>query len=202
MGRYLGPLYKKSRQFGFSFYEDEREFSKGKQRSYPPGQHGPTKFKKHSLHGEQLREKQKMAILYGLRENQMRRFFAIAQKMKGSLSMNFLLLLESKLDNLVFRAGMANTRRAARQLVSHGHVLLNGKKVDIPSYIVAPSSSIEIKPKSQHLPIVNYYPEFIAPDFLQMEGKYKAIYIRYPQRSEINLDLNEATVTEWYTRYS
>ncbi|AFN65345.1 30S ribosomal protein S4 [Mycoplasma wenyonii str. Massachusetts] len=202
MSRYLGPMYRKARQYGFSFYEDGREFSKGKQREYPPGQHGATKHKKQSLHGEQLREKQKIALLYGLREKQMRRFFHIAQKMKGALAFNFLLLLESKLDNLVFRSGFANTRRGARQLVSHGHILLNGKKVDIPSYIVPLGSTIEVVEKSRHLPIVNYFPEFSPLPFLEAEGKYKTTYKRYPQRSELNLELNEVSATEWYKRYS
>ncbi|AFO51781.1 30S ribosomal protein S4 [Candidatus Mycoplasma haematolamae str. Purdue] len=202
MSRYLGPMYKKARQYGFSFYEDGREFAKGKQRDYPPGQHGPTKFKKTSLHGEQLREKQKMALLYGLREKQMRRLFSIAQKMEGSLAFNFLLLLESKLDNLVYRAGMANTRRAARQLVSHGHILLNGRKVDIPSYIVSPNSVIEVARKSINLPVVNYYENFIPLPFMELETRYKAKYVRHPLRSELNLDLNEVSVTEWYKRYT
>ncbi|ADX97942.1 30S ribosomal protein S4 [Mycoplasma suis] len=202
MSRYLGPLYKKSRQHGFSFYEDGREFSKGKQREYGPGQHGPTKFKKLSLHGEQLREKQKLAILYGLREKQMRRFFKMAQKMPGSLALNFLILLESKLDNLVFRAGMANTRRAARQLIVHGHIRLNGKKVDIPSYVVPPSSVIEVAEKSRDIPVVNYFKHFTPLPFIQLDHKYRAVYLRYPERSEMNLELNEVFATEWYKQYT
>ncbi|KMZ96328.1 30S ribosomal protein S4 [Plasmodium vivax North Korean] len=196
MSRYLGPMYKKARRYGFSFYEDGREFSKGKQREYPPGQHGPTKSRRYSLHGEQLREKQKMALLYGLRERQMRRFFAAAQKMKGSLALNFLLLLESRLDNLVFRSGFANTRRAARQLVSHGHILLNGKKVDIPSIIVPLNSVIEVSRKSIHIPMVNYFEEFTPLPFIKLEEKYRSRYTRYPLRTELNPDINEATVTE------
>ena len=151
MARYTGPAYKKSRRLGFSTLETGKELAK---RPYAPGQHGADRKKKQSEYGTQLQEKQKMRFMYGLTEKQFKRTFERASKMQGIAGENFFKLLESRLDNVVYRMGLANTRRGARQLVNHGHVLVNGNKVDIPSYNVTPGSKISLKETSMEHPAV------------------------------------------------
>jgi small subunit ribosomal protein S4 len=133
MARYTGPVWKKSRRLSFSILETGEELKK---RTYAPGQHGPTKRIKLSGYGLQLREKQRVRNMYGLNERQFANLFHKASKMEGMAGVNFLVLLESRLDNIVYRMGFARTRKAARQLVNHGHIEVNGKKIDIPSYLV------------------------------------------------------------------
>ena len=152
MSRVKGPVWKKSRRLGFSVLETVEELQK---RAYVPGQHGPTKRVKLTNYGLQLHEKQKIRFMYGLNERQFHNLFVKASKMNGVTGENFLCLLESRLDNLVYRLGFARTRRQARQLVNHGHILVNGKKVDIPSFSVKPGSTIEVKEKSKNLSLVN-----------------------------------------------
>jgi small subunit ribosomal protein S4 len=154
MSRYLGSINRKSRRLGFSILETNKEFLKGKKRTYAPGQHGQAN-RKLSGYGEQLAEKQKLALMYGMNDRQFRRLFTIAKKMKGSTALNLLIVLESRLDNLVYRMGFAPTRRAARQLVTHGHILVNGKKNDIASCVIPLNTEISIKEKSRKLPVVN-----------------------------------------------
>ena len=131
MSRYIGPVYKKSRRYGFSTLETGKELRK---KPTAPGIHG-TSRKKLSEYGVQLHEKQKVRFMYGLSEKQFEKTFVAAGKMQGIHGYNLLILLESRLDNLVYRMGFAKTRRAARQLVNHGHILVDGKKVDIPSRV-------------------------------------------------------------------
>lgn len=193
--RYTGSVFKKSRRYGLSLLENNKEFLKGKKRTTAPGQHGDKKIKL-SGYGEQLREKQRLQYMYGINDRQFRRMFKIALKMKGNLSMNLLIVLESRLDNLVYRMGFAPTRRAARQLVSHRHILLNGKKCDIPSTMVSLKDTIEVKEKSRTLPIVNSG-EIIKPlPFVQVSADKKGTYLRYPERNELNPDINETYVVE------
>ncbi len=198
MSRYIGSIHKKSRRLGFSLLENNKEFLKGKKRTYAPGQHGAAN-KKLSGYGEQQKEKQKLALMYGLTDKQFRRFFATAKKMKGSTSLSLLRILESRLDNIVYRLGFANTRRAARQLVSHGHILLNGKKCTIPSIVVPLESVITVKEKSKK--IIKFDGQFTPVGFVELDkntliGKY----LRYPERAELNPDINETYVVEWYNR--
>lgn len=200
MSRYLGSITKKSRRYGFSLLENENEFSSGKKRRYAPGQHGNKKIKL-SGYGEQLQEKQKMMYLYGLNDRQFRRLFKVAKLMKGALTLNLFITLESRLDNLVFRMGFAPTRRAARQLVNHGHVLVNGKRTDIPSILLKVGDTVEIAEKSKKLPVVeagakNGKFAFVDADLKTKKGKYT----RHPERHELPLDINEAYVVEWYNR--
>ena len=148
MARITGPVWKRSRRLGFSVLETGEELQK---RTYAPGQHGPTKRVKLTNYGLQLHEKQKIRFMYGVNERQFANTFAKASKMAGVTGTNFLCLLESRLDNVVYRMGFARTRRAARQLVNHGHILVNGKKVDIPSFSVKPGSTIEVKEKSKNM---------------------------------------------------
>ena len=152
MSRYTGPSYKKARRVGFSISETGKELAR---RPYRPGQHGNDRKGKLSDYGTQLKEKQKVRFMYGVNERQFRKTFDEAGKMKGIHGTNFLRLLESRLDNLTFRIGFANTRRGARQLVNHGHVTVNGKKVDIPSYRCKPGDVISLKEDDKNLKVVN-----------------------------------------------
>ena len=142
MARYTKSSYRVSRRLGFSTLETGEELAR---KPYAPGAHGSKKAKKLSNYGVQLQEKQKVRFMYGLNEKQFRKTFEDAGKMKGVHGENLFKLLESRLDNLVYRIGFATTRRAARQLVNHGHITVNGKKVDIPSYTCKVGDVIAIK---------------------------------------------------------
>lgn len=200
MARYIGPTYKKSRRFGFSVLENGKELAK---KPYAPGQHGQDRRKKLSNYGIQLQEKQKVKFMYGLSEKQMERTFEKAVKMKGVNGENLLKLLESRLDNLVYRIGFATTRKGARQLVNHGHITVNGKRVDIPSYQVKPGDVISLMENDKEMAIVksslealHNRVEFISYDDKKMEGTY----VRMPERSELNADIDEALIIEYYNR--
>ncbi|WP_339228407.1 30S ribosomal protein S4 [Oceanobacillus sp. FSL K6-2867] len=200
MSRYTGSLWKKSRRLGISLTGTGKELDK---RPYAPGQHGPTQRKKISEYGMQMQEKQKLRFMYGLNERQFRNLFNKAGKMKGIHGENFMILLESRLDNLVYRLGLARTRRQARQLVNHGHVLVDGSRVDIPSYAVKPGQAISLREKSQKLDIVkeaievnNFVPEYTTFDAEKMEGTFS----RLPERSELPAEINEQLIVEFYSR--
>ena len=200
MSRYTGPSYKKARRVGFSISETGKELAR---RPYRPGQHGNDRKGKLSDYGTQLKEKQKVRFMYGVNERQFRKTFDEAGKMSGIHGTNFLRLLESRLDNLVYRIGFANTRRGARQLVNHGHVTVNGKKVDIPSYRCKPGDVISLKEDDKNLKVVlealekvNKRVEFITFD----EGKKEATYVRMPERNELNADINESLIVEFYNK--
>jgi len=200
MARYTGSSYKQARRVGFSISETGRELAR---RPYGPGQHGNARKGKLSDYGTQLKEKQKVRFMYGLNERQFRKTFEEASKMKGIQGTNFLRLLESRLDNLVYRIGFASTRRGARQLVNHGHVTVNGKKVDIPSYRVKPGDVIAMKEADKNLKVVadslakvTRRVEFITYD----ENKMEATYVRMPERNELNADIDEALIVEFYNK--
>ena len=200
MARYTGPMYKKSRRLSFSVLENGKELAK---KPYIPGQHGQDRRKKLSNYGVQLQEKQKVRFTYGLNEKQFRTLFDKAGKMKGVHGENLLKLLESRLDNLVYRIGFSTTRKGARQLVNHGHITVNGKKVDIPSYTVKPGDIISLIEKDKELSIVkssleamHNRVEYISYDDKKME----ATYVRMPERSELNADINESLIVEYYNR--
>ncbi|MFC5543324.1 MAG: 30S ribosomal protein S4 [Bacilli bacterium] len=200
MSRYTGPTWKISRRLGISLSGTGKELAR---RPYAPGQHGPTQRKKLTEYGLQLQEKQKLRHMYGLNERQFKNLFVKAGKMKGVHGENFMILLESRLDNLVYRLGLARTRRAARQLVNHGHVTVDGQRVDIPSYTVKPGQVISLREKSKNLQIVNeaievnnFVPEYLSFDPEKKEGTY----VRYPERSELPAEINEALIVEFYSR--
>ena len=200
MARYTGPAYKKSRRLGFSTLENGKELAR---RPYAPGAHGKDRRKKSSEYGIQLQEKQKVRFMYGLTEKQFHKVFDKAQKMHGIAGENLLMLLESRLDNIVYRLGMARTRRAARQVVNHGHILVNGKKVDIPSYRVMPGDTISVKENSlNHPAILAAVEEKIAvPAYLEFDPKkLTGKYVRTPERSELNSEVNEQLIVEYYNR--
>ena len=200
MSRYTGSSYKQARRVGFSISETGKELAK---RPFGPGQHGKDRKAKLSDYGTQLKEKQKVRFMYGVNERQFRKTFDEASKMKGIQGTNFLRLLESRLDNLVYRIGFASTRRGARQLVNHGHVTVNGNKVDIPSYRVKPGDVISMKDADKNLKVVteslakvSRRVEFINYD----ENKMEATYVRMPERNELNADINEALIVEFYNK--
>ena len=200
MARYTGPSYKQARRVGFSITETGKELAR---RPYGPGQHGKDRKGKLSDYGTQLKEKQKVRFMYGLNERQFRKTFDEAAKLQGIHGTNFLRLLESRLDNLVYRAGFASTRRGARQLVNHGHVTVNGKKVDIPSYRVKVGDVISLKEDDKNLKVVEEALSKITKrvDFITYdEGKKEATFVRLPERNELNADINEALIVEFYNK--
>ncbi len=200
MSRYTGPAYKKSRRLGFSTLETGKELSK---RPYAPGQHGVDRKKKLSEYGIQMQEKQKMRLMYGLTEKQFKRTFEKASKMPGIAGENLFKLLESRLDNIVYRMGLATTRRASRQLVNHGHILVNGEKVDIPSYSVKPGSTISVKESSLEHPAIKLSLEanIARPSYVTFDDKkMTGTYVRYPERSELTAEINESMIVEFYNR--
>jgi small subunit ribosomal protein S4 len=200
MARYTGPAYKKSRRLNFSTLENGKDLAR---RPYAPGQHGNDRRKKLSEYGVQLQEKQKVRIMYGLNEKQFHRLFNRASKMKGVAGENMLKLLESRLDNVVYRMGLSNTRRGARQVVNHGHILVNGTKVDIPSYSCKPGDVISVKETSLDHPAIRASLEGKAtlPAFVEFDkNKMTGTYVRYPERSELNQEINESLIVEFYNR--
>ncbi len=200
MARYTGPQYKKSRRLNFSTLENGRELAR---RPYAPGAHGTDRRKKLSEYGIQLQEKQKVRIMYGLNEKQFHKIFERASKMKGITGENLLFLLESRLDNLVYRMGLATTRRGARQLVNHGHITVNGKKVDIPSYTCKVGDVIAVKEQSTNHPAILASLETVnnTKAFVEFDkNKLSGTYVRRPDRSELNQEINEALIVEYYNR--
>jgi small subunit ribosomal protein S4 len=176
-----------------------------KRRPYPPGFHGPRRRPKLSIYGLQLREKQKAKRIYGVLERQFRRYFEIARKMPGNTGENLLSLLERRLDNIVYRLGFALSRAHARQLVSHGLVLVNGKKVDIPSYLLKEGSVISLKEKVKENPFVKLalqrrdsrpLPEWLSFDENKKEGRV----LRLPERKDITYPIQESLIVELYSK--
>ena len=200
MARYTGPNNKKARRVSFSILENGKDIAK---RPYGPGQHGKDRKRKPSNYSIQLTEKQKVRFMYGISEKQFKKLVNDSAKMKGVHGENLLILLESRLDNLVYRIGFATTRRGARQLVNHGHITVNGKKVDIPSYRVKPGDTIAIKENSaDHKGIeIALANKIKRVDFINYDEKKRvATYVRYPERSELNADINESLIVEFYSR--
>ena len=200
MARYTKSSYRISRRLGFSTLETGEELAR---KPYAPGAHGSKRAKKLSNYGVQLQEKQKVRFMYGLNEKQFKKTFEDAGKMKGVHGENLFKLLESRLDNLVYRTGFATTRRGARQLVNHGHITVNGKKVDIPSYRCKPGDVIAIKESDKELAIVKSSLEALSKrvDFITYdEAKMTATFVRYPERSELNGEINESLIVEFYNR--
>ena len=206
MARYTGPAWKVSRRLKYSTLESEKEFALGKngkeRRRYAPGQHGQRRAKL-SEYGIQLQEKQKVRFTYGLSEKQFRNLFEKAGKMAGKHGDNFLILLETRLDNLVYRMGFASTRRQARQLVNHQHILVDGKKCDIPSYLVKPGQTIAVKESSKGIAFIHEAidqnfarKEYVSVDNEKLEGKF----VRLPERSEVLPEIKENLIVEFYNR--
>lgn len=200
MSRYTGANWKISRRLNFSILETGKELAK---RPYGPGQHGNARKKKPSEYGRQLMEKQKLRLMYGVNERQFRRLFLIASNSKEVTGIAFMRILESRLDNLVYRIGFARTRRAARQLVNHGHILVNGKKVDIPSYLCKVNDVISVKESSMNLKVINEALDanvstvaYVSVD----KEKKTGVFLREPERNEFPMDIQEAQIVEYYNR--
>ena len=199
MSRFTGSEFKVSRRLGYSITETGKELKK---RNFAPGQHGKRRAKL-SEYGIQLQEKQKVRFTYGVSEKQFLRFFAMAKKMEGKQGDNFLVLLESRLDNLVYRLGFAATRRQARQLVTHGHITVDGKKLDIPSYIVKPGQKIGVKETSRGLVVIKEALESIVSrkEYLSYdENAMEGTLVRLPERNEFLTDIQENLIVEFYNR--
>lgn len=198
--RYTGPTWKISRRLKYSILENQKELAR---RPYGPGQHGRRRSKE-SEYGKQLVEKQKLRHVYGVNERQFKRLFLLAKKNKDVVTgLAFIQILESRLDNLVFRIGLANTRRQARQLVNHGHILVDGKKVDIPSFLVPVGATISVHENSRDIKLFRFNLEanahpvpFVSIDAEKLSGRYD----RLPERTEVAQDIQEAQIIEFYNR--
>lgn len=202
MSRNTGSVWKKSRRLGFSVLETGEELTR---RNTIPGQHGNARRPKLTNYGIQLQEKQRIRHTYQLSEKQFYNTYLKASKKVGSAGENFLVMLESRLDNIVYRMGFARTRRASRQLVNHGHVLVDGKKVDIPSFQVKPGQVIEIRERAKNLSVINEALEAATAtvDFVEVnKDAKKGTYVRYPERKELFTaqEINELLVVEFYNR--
>ena len=200
MSRYTGSTWSKSRHLNFSILETGEELKK---RPYGPGQHGQDRKRKTSEYGLQLLEKQKLRNLYGVNERQFRKLFILAKHDKETVTgLAFFRLLESRLDNIVYRFGFARTRAGARQLVNQGHILVNGKKVNIPSYLCKVGDVVTLKEETP-LKVVKEAME-TAPAFVPYvevdKDKFCGKFVRLPERSELTKDIKEANIIEYYNR--
>ncbi|KEI45191.1 30S ribosomal protein S4 [Saccharopolyspora rectivirgula] len=201
MARYTGPATRKSRRLKVDLIGGDQAFER---RPYPPGQHGRARVKE-TEYLLQLQEKQKVRFTYGVLEKQLRAYYEEANRRPGKTGDNLLQLLECRLDNVVYRAGLARTRRMARQLVSHGHFLVNGKKVNIPSYQVTKWDIIDVRPKS-----LNTTPFLIAketlgerpiPAWLQVVPSNLRILVHQPpERAQIDTPVTEQLIVEFYSK--
>lgn len=210
MARYTGPVCKICRREGIKlFLKGDRCFTpkcavEGNRKPYPPGQHTQRR-RKVSEYGVQLREKNKARFIYGILERQFRRHYAEAERRPGATGENLLRLLEMRLDNVVFRLGFAESRAQARQLVTHGHITVNGRKVNIPSYETKPGQVIGVRPRSRELEYFKTLaevlkrrdvPAWLSLDVESMSGRI----LSAPSRSEIDANLQEQLIVEWYSR--
>lgn len=200
MARYTGPSTKIARKFGEPIFGTDKDFEK---RNYPPGQHGlARKRKKSSEYGIQLKEKQKVKYTYGVLERQFRNLYEKASRMKGQKGENLIELLESRLDNIVYRMGIAPTRAAARQLVSHCHITLNGQVCNIPSTLVKPGDAVAVRERSKSLEVIQNSVasaarySWIEFDVKTLTGKY----LNHPVRTEIPETINEQLIVELYSK--
>ena len=203
MARYIGPTTRISRRFGQFILGSGKAFER---RNFPPGQHGPKSRRKFSEYAVGLNEKQKLRCIYGLLERQFRRVFAIAKQERGVTGERFLQLLETRLDSVVYLLGFARSRAAARQFVNHGHVRVNGHKVDIASYNVLPGDEVEIKntPAARQLATRNLDDNRArpVPGWLALNPElFKATVVRLPTRDERAPEINEQLIVEFYSRF-
>jgi small subunit ribosomal protein S4 len=201
MARYTGPITKKSRRLKIDLVGDDKNFER---RPFPPGQHGRGRVQeKEYLH--QLQEKQKARFTYGVMEKQFRRYYAEAASRPGKTGETLLQILESRLDNVIYRAGLARTRRAARQLVTHGHFLVNGQRVDVPSYRVSQYDIIEVRPKSAQTFPIELARQTVGdrpvPAWLQVvPGTLQVLVHQLPVRAQIDTVISEQLIVELYSK--
>jgi small subunit ribosomal protein S4 len=203
MARYTGPTTRISRRFGVHLLGSAKALER---RNYPPGQHGPKSRRKVSEYSVGLGEKQKLRYVYGLLERQFRRTFEIAKRERGITGERFMQLLETRLDSVVYLLGLAKSRAAARQFVNHGHIRVNGRKLDIASYSVKPGDEIEVKnaPASRQFATRNLEENRIrnVPGWLTLNAEaFKATVVRLPKRDEMDQNINEQLIVEFYSRF-
>lgn len=208
MARYTGSLCRRCRAEGMKlFLKGDRCFTDKcalERRAYPPGQHGQGR-RKHSDYGIQLREKQRAKQMYGLLERQFKRYFEMADKMKGVTGDNLLLLLERRLDNLVYRMGFAHSRNQARQLIKHSHFTVNGRRVNIPSYLVRQGDTIAVAETSRKVPAIMESMEAVerrgVPEWLMLEkDQFSGKLMMYPSRDQLALPIQEQLIVELYSK--
>ena len=203
MARYTGPTAKISRRFGVELFGASKAFAR---RPFPPGQHGARAGrKKKSDYGIMLAEKQKLRFMYGVLEGQFRKYYEEASRRRGVTGDILLQLLELRLDNIIYRLNFATTRAAARQMVSHGHVTVNGKKVNIASYSCKPGDVIAVAAKARSQALVNRFMELsasaVTPDWLELDAaKLSAKLVRIPSQEEIAPIVNVQLIVEFYSR--
>ena len=209
MARYREAVCRLCRREGIELYlKGDRCFTDKcaiKRRGYPPGQHGQRRMKKHSDYGVQLREKQKARRIYGLLEKQFHNYFVKADRMKGKTGDNLLILLERRLDNVVYKLGFAVTRRESRQMVRHGHFLVKGRRVNIPSFLVRPGDVVEMREKSRKIPSVNDSLDAVArkgiPPWLELEREnFRGNVMAIPSRTDITEPIQEQLIVELYSK--
>jgi len=209
MARYSGPVCRLCRR------EDMKLFLKGdrcytdkcgyERRAYAPGQHGQNRRRKASDYGEQLREKQKVKRIYGIAERQFRGYYMRASRMKGVTGENLLVLLERRLDNVVYRLGFAADHAEARQLVRHGHILINGKRVDIPSYLIRLNDRVEVTEKSRKITrvvdSVGAVDRRGVPQWLELDKEaFRGRVTSFPSRSDLTMPIREQLIVELYSK--
>jgi small subunit ribosomal protein S4 len=207
MGRHTGPRYKLSRRERQDLFGSPKSLmgkSPLEKKNYPPGEHGQSRRQKISEYGIQLREKQKIKRIYGLFEKQFRKLFEKASRQKGITGENLIKFLERRLDNVVYRLGFAPTRVAARQLVSHRHVLVNDKSVNVPSFVVSPGDVIRIREKSKKMDAIHNALKRVRDNQFSWltidKATLSGTFVQIPERSEIPLDANEQLVVELYSK--
>ncbi|MGQ0794473.1 MAG: 30S ribosomal protein S4 [Deltaproteobacteria bacterium] len=210
MGRYTGPTERLSRRAGMNlFIKGERAYNGKsgleKRPNQSPGQHGNQQNRKLSEYGVRLREKQKVKWMYGIRERQFRKYFEEASRVKGVTGSYLIVLLERRLDNVVYRLGFGGSRSDARQIVSHGHITVNGKKVNIPSYLVEAGDVVEIKETSRKLKRINESIELLArrgfPAWLELDrDNYKGVVRKFPEREDVTIPIDDQLIVEFYSR--
>ncbi len=209
MARNIGAACRSCRREGLKLYlKGDRCYSDKcsyERRAFGPGQHGQARFKKLSDYAIQLREKQKVKSMYGMLESQFRLYFQKADSQKGVTGENLLILLERRLDNTVFRIGFASSRGQARQLVRHKHILINGKKVDIPSFLISDGDVVSLKEKSRANGSINENLEAVArrgvPSWVELDkDNYKATIKALPNREEITMPIKEQLIVELYSK--
>jgi small subunit ribosomal protein S4 len=204
MSRYTGPKARISRRLGTNFWGTAGESRALERRPYPPGEHGRSRRRNASEYLLQLQEKQKARFTYGLNERQFRNLFEEANRRKGVTGELMLQLLERRLDNIVYRAGWASTRPQARQFVSHGHINVNGKRVNIPSYRVRKGDVISLRPKARQMVQIQWNRDVLArtpPAWLDVEDDGNAVRVReYPVREQIDVPVREQLIVELYSK--
>jgi len=205
MSRYTGPIVRKSRRYGAMLFSNgkskQNAFNK---RKYPPGAQGRSSFRSVSEYGKQLTEKQKARFMFGITEKQFRKYYDKATKKEGIAGQELLKLLERRLDNVIFRAGLAETRRQSRQIVTHGHIMLNGRRVDIPSIEVKEGDEFEVRTKSQNSPLFaeikaskkNTCAKWLEMDFSKLKGKVASL----PENDDLEQIIDSQLIVEFYSK--